>query len=88
MGLKACHDRNITHRDIKPGTNGILAFYFLIFCTSLILFFCRQYLLTSHADIASFFAMEENMIICFEDVDTGKCLKEVPSEAKQNKLNM
>ncbi|RLM69785.1 hypothetical protein C2845_PM17G12240 [Panicum miliaceum] len=30
----------------------------------------------------------ENMIICFEDVDTGKCLREVPSEAKQNKLNM
>jgi hypothetical protein len=32
--------------------------------------------------------MEENMIVCFEDVDTGKCLREVPSEAKQNKLNM
>jgi len=30
----------------------------------------------------------ENMIICFEDVDTGKCLREVPSEAKQNKPNM
>ncbi|CAL4987177.1 unnamed protein product [Urochloa decumbens] len=30
----------------------------------------------------------ENMIICFEDVDTGKCLREVPSQAKQNKLNM
>ncbi|XP_025828408.1 probable inactive protein kinase At3g63330 isoform X5 [Panicum hallii] len=30
----------------------------------------------------------ENMIVCFEDVDTGKCLREVPSEAKQNKLNM
>ncbi|CAD6256465.1 unnamed protein product [Miscanthus lutarioriparius] len=30
----------------------------------------------------------ENMIICFEDMETGKCLREVPSEAKQNKLNM
>nr|CAB3490154.1 unnamed protein product [Digitaria exilis] len=30
----------------------------------------------------------ENMIICFEDVETGKCLRDVPSEAKQNKLNM
>ncbi|CAL4987178.1 unnamed protein product [Urochloa decumbens] len=30
----------------------------------------------------------ENMIICFEDVDTGKCLREVPSQAKQNKLNI
>ncbi|XP_022684859.1 uncharacterized protein LOC101768355 isoform X1 [Setaria italica] len=30
----------------------------------------------------------ENMIICFEDVETGKCLREVPSEAKKNKLNM
>ncbi|KAL6654871.1 hypothetical protein ACP70R_008336 [Stipagrostis hirtigluma subsp. patula] len=30
----------------------------------------------------------ENMIICFEDVETGKCLREVPSDAKQNKLNM
>lgn len=28
------------------------------------------------------------MIICFEDMETGKCLREVPSEAKQNKLNM
>ncbi|TVU25061.1 hypothetical protein EJB05_27537, partial [Eragrostis curvula] len=30
----------------------------------------------------------ENMIICFEDVETGKCLREVPSVSKQNKLNM
>ncbi|XP_062197155.1 uncharacterized protein LOC133900076 isoform X2 [Phragmites australis] len=30
----------------------------------------------------------ENMIICFENVETGKCLREVPSEPKQNKLNM
>lgn len=28
------------------------------------------------------------MIICFEDMETGKCLREVPSEAKQNKMNM
>uniref|UniRef100_A0A0E0MGN4 protein-serine/threonine phosphatase n=1 Tax=Oryza punctata TaxID=4537 RepID=A0A0E0MGN4_ORYPU len=48
MGLKACHDRNITHRDVKP----------------------------------------ENMIICFEDLETGKCLRDIPSEAKHNKLNM
>jgi hypothetical protein len=32
--------------------------------------------------------MEENMIICFEDMETGKCLREVPPEAKQNNLNM
>uniref|UniRef100_J3N989 protein-serine/threonine phosphatase n=1 Tax=Oryza brachyantha TaxID=4533 RepID=J3N989_ORYBR len=30
----------------------------------------------------------ENMIICFEDPETGKCLRDVPSEAKHNKLNM
>jgi serine/threonine protein kinase len=30
----------------------------------------------------------ENMIICFEDLETGKCLREIPSEAKHNKLNM
>lgn len=30
----------------------------------------------------------ENMIICFEDLETGKCLREIPSDAKQNKLNM
>ncbi|WVZ50838.1 hypothetical protein U9M48_002054 [Paspalum notatum var. saurae] len=30
----------------------------------------------------------ENMIICFEDMETGMCLRDVPSEAKQNKLNM
>ncbi|XP_051181071.1 uncharacterized protein [Lolium perenne] len=30
----------------------------------------------------------ENMIICFEDLKTGKCLREIPSEAKENKLNM
>uniref|UniRef100_A0A453SHL1 protein-serine/threonine phosphatase n=1 Tax=Aegilops tauschii subsp. strangulata TaxID=200361 RepID=A0A453SHL1_AEGTS len=29
MGLKACHDRNITHRDIKPGKNSI-DFYSLV----------------------------------------------------------
>ncbi|GJN25256.1 hypothetical protein PR202_gb13058 [Eleusine coracana subsp. coracana] len=32
--------------------------------------------------------MKENMIICFEDVESGKCLREVPSESNQNKLNM
>ncbi|KAL6841604.1 hypothetical protein ACP4OV_028543 [Aristida adscensionis] len=30
----------------------------------------------------------ENMIICFEDVETGKCLRDIPSDAKENKLNM
>ncbi|KAL5204664.1 hypothetical protein ABZP36_009535 [Zizania latifolia] len=30
----------------------------------------------------------ENMIICFEDLETGKCLRNIPSEAQQNKLNM
>ncbi|KQJ88071.1 uncharacterized protein LOC100827416 isoform X2 [Brachypodium distachyon] len=30
----------------------------------------------------------ENMIICFEDLETAKCLREIPSEAKENKLNM
>lgn len=33
MALKSCHDRNITHRDIKPG-EGIVAFVFLLFCHS------------------------------------------------------
>jgi serine/threonine protein kinase len=87
MGLKACHDRNITHRDIKPGRNDVTAYFFLVFYTSWILFYW-QFLLTSHVNIAYFYAMEENMIICFEDIETGKCLREVPSEAKQNKLNM
>ncbi|KAK9282121.1 hypothetical protein L1049_005033 [Liquidambar formosana] len=39
MALKSCHDRNVTHRDVKP----------------------------------------ENMVICFEDQDTGRCLKGSPS---------
>lgn len=26
LGLKACHDRNITHRDIKPGKKLIDAY--------------------------------------------------------------
>uniref|UniRef100_A0A453SJQ9 Protein kinase domain-containing protein n=1 Tax=Aegilops tauschii subsp. strangulata TaxID=200361 RepID=A0A453SJQ9_AEGTS len=30
----------------------------------------------------------ENMIICFEDLKTGKCLREIPSEATENKLNL
>uniref|UniRef100_A0ACD6AHY7 Uncharacterized protein n=1 Tax=Avena sativa TaxID=4498 RepID=A0ACD6AHY7_AVESA len=30
----------------------------------------------------------ENMIVCFEDLETGKCSREIPSEAKENKLNM
>ncbi|XP_062085386.1 uncharacterized protein LOC133791475 [Humulus lupulus] len=38
MAVKSCHDRNITHRDIKPG----------------------------------------NMVICFEDQKTGRCLNEIP----------
>ncbi|KAJ3675586.1 hypothetical protein LUZ60_004628 [Juncus effusus] len=48
MAVKACHDRNITHRDVKP----------------------------------------ENMIICFEDVETGKCSREIPMKRKQKHLNM
>ncbi|KAK1412575.1 hypothetical protein QVD17_33945 [Tagetes erecta] len=39
MALKSCHDRNITHRDIKP----------------------------------------DNMIICFEDQNSRRCLKRNPS---------
>ncbi|XP_038987852.1 uncharacterized protein LOC103718236 isoform X5 [Phoenix dactylifera] len=30
----------------------------------------------------------ENMIVCFEDVDTGRCLREIPSRAKQMHLRM
>jgi hypothetical protein len=30
MGLKACHDRNITHRDIKPGTDAIIFCFLLL----------------------------------------------------------
>uniref|UniRef100_A0A0D9XTM4 protein-serine/threonine phosphatase n=1 Tax=Leersia perrieri TaxID=77586 RepID=A0A0D9XTM4_9ORYZ len=30
----------------------------------------------------------ENMIVCFEDLETGKCLRDIPSAAKYNKLNM
>jgi len=31
MGLKACHDRNITHRDIKPGTKMALLRFISLF---------------------------------------------------------
>ncbi|XP_058191474.1 uncharacterized protein LOC131308546 isoform X2 [Rhododendron vialii] len=40
MALKSCHERNITHRDVKP----------------------------------------ENMVICFEDQDSGRCLIGIPSK--------
>ncbi|XP_072990373.1 uncharacterized protein [Typha latifolia] len=30
----------------------------------------------------------ENMIVCFEDVETGRCLREIPSGGKENRLNM
>lgn len=48
MALKSCHDRNITHRDVKP----------------------------------------ENMVICFEDHDTGRCLKGSPSGEKKYTTKM
>jgi serine/threonine protein kinase len=86
MGLKACHDRNITHRDIKPGTDGtvpILSLFSVLLSSFFLLYDNLCYI-----KIASFFTMKENMIICFENVETGKCLREVPSEAKKNKLNM
>nr|CAD1822491.1 unnamed protein product [Ananas comosus var. bracteatus] len=30
----------------------------------------------------------ENMILCFEDVDTGRCLREIPTKKKQYHLNL
>ncbi|KAJ4848090.1 hypothetical protein Tsubulata_047020 [Turnera subulata] len=48
MALKSCHDRNITHRDIKL----------------------------------------ENMVICFEDHDSGRCLEGVPSGDKSYTTKM
>ncbi|XP_077242388.1 uncharacterized protein LOC143882885 [Tasmannia lanceolata] len=48
MALKSCHDRNITHRDIKPG----------------------------------------NMVLCFQDGDTGRCLRGKPREGKHYHMKM
>uniref|UniRef100_A0A2P2JLE2 Uncharacterized protein LOC105649936 n=1 Tax=Rhizophora mucronata TaxID=61149 RepID=A0A2P2JLE2_RHIMU len=48
LALKSCHDRNITHGDIKP----------------------------------------ENMVICFEDKVTGRCLKRGPTENKNYTTKM
>lgn len=33
-------------------------------------------------------SLEENMIICFEDMETGKCLQEAPMGGKQYRLKM
>lgn len=48
LALKSCHDRNITHRDIKPG----------------------------------------NMVVCFEDQDTGRCLRGSPNGGKHYHIKM
>ncbi|KAH7517271.1 hypothetical protein FEM48_Zijuj09G0045200 [Ziziphus jujuba var. spinosa] len=79
IALKSCHDLNITHRDIKPG-EGIVAFP-------------RQAMESkSTLDMWIFFESElniicincllENMVICFEDHETGRCLKGIPNGDK------
>ena len=35
-----------------------------------------------------YFILEENMVICFEDRDTGRCMKGTPSEDKKYTTKM
>ncbi|CAK9143757.1 unnamed protein product [Ilex paraguariensis] len=54
MALKSCHDRNITHRDIKPGEDAAIL----------------------------------NMVICFEDQISGRCLEGSPNGDKNYTTKM